>query len=291
MPFFASLARRCLIATAIVASTSAATATAAPWLIVERRFFPGTAASDARGQGVTTDGIHWFFSGTRSLETTDGEFRTLRINRHAIPARLWRPSRLSPIGLNHIGDIDQADGLLYVPLDSSHVDPAIGKAYAHPAVALYDARTLRYTGRAYPLRPPHGTNDIASWIAVDAAKGVAYGIAYHQATELAVYALSDFSFLRYIPLSRPIDQAQGGKVLDGWIYFATDNDDKAVLRANLTTGAVEELVSLRNAGGQEIEGLSFHTDANGAVSLNVLSREDDRPVSGNGGIALYRVQQ
>ncbi|WP_345876856.1 hypothetical protein [Sphingomonas sp. T9W2] len=286
----AFLVARCLIATATMAAASAATAPADPWRIVERRFFHGPAASDARGQGVTTDGVHWIFSGTRSLERVDSDFRTLRIDRSAIPARLWRPSRLSPIGLNHIGDIDYADGLLYVPLDSSHIDPTVGKAYAHPTVALYDARTFRYTGRAYPLRPPHGTDDIASWIAVDAANGVAYGIAYHQASELAVYSLLDFTFRRYLPLSRPIDRAQGGKVRDGWIYLATDGDDKTVLRANLTTGTVEKLASLKLAGDQEIEGLGFHADANGRLSLNVLSREDDRPGSGQGGIALYRLE-
>lgn len=283
-----SIARR-LFAIALIACTAAATTPPHPWQIVERRFFPGPAASDARGQGVTFDGDHWIFSGTRSLERTDAAFRTLRINRDAIPPRLWRPSPLSAIGLNHIGDIDHAAGLLYVPLDSSHLDPALGKPYAHPVVALYDARTLHYTGRAYPLRPPHGTDDIASWIAVDAPSGLAYGIAYRQATELAVYNMSDFSFRRYIPLSRPIDQAQGGKVHDGWIYFATDGDDKAVLRANLTTGVVETLASLQTTGDQEIEGLSFADSGAGSVSLNILSREDDQPGSGHGGIALYRL--
>lgn len=275
---------------ALIACSTAATTPTLPWRIVERRFFPGPAASDARGQGVTFDGDHWVFSGTRSLERADGDFRTLRINRHAIPPRLWRPSPLSPIGLNHIGDINHAAGLLYVPLDSSHVDPVLGRPYAHPAVALYDARTLRYTGRAYPLRPPHGTDDIASWIAVDAANGLAYGIAYHQATELVVYALPDFSFRRYIPLSRPVDQAQGGKVRDGWIYLATDSDDKAVLRASLTTGAVETLASLRTDKDQEIEGLSFGSTDRGRLSLHVLSREDDRAGSGHGGVALYRLE-
>ncbi|WP_242116410.1 hypothetical protein [Sphingomonas lacusdianchii] len=289
MHLSAPLVRRCLIATAILTAT-AATAPPDPWRIVERRFFPGPAVSDARGQGVTTDGVHWIFSGTRSLERVDGDFRTLRIDRSAIPARLWRPSRLSPIGLNHIGDIDYANGLLYVPLDSSHADAVVGKAYAHPVVALYDARTFRYTGRAYPLRPPHGTDDIASWIAVDPVNATAYGMTYHQASELAVYSLPDFAFRRYLPLSRPIDEAQGGKVRDGWIYLATDGDDKTVQRANLITGTVETLASLRNAGDQEIEGLSFHADANGKLSLNVLSREDDRPGSGQGGIALYRLE-
>lgn len=283
-----SFSRR-LFAMALIACTSATTPPHG-WQVVERRFFAGPAASNARGQGLTFDGVHWIFFGTRSLERADADFRTMRINRHAIPPQLWRPSPFSPIGLNHIGDIDHADGLLYVPLDSSHVDPALGKAYAHPVVALYDARTLRYTGRAYPLRPPHGTDDIASWIAVDMANGVAYGIAYHQATALAVYNLPNFTFRQYIPLSRPIDQAQGGKVHNGWIYFATDRHDKAVLRARLTTGAVETLANLQTAGDQEIEGLSFGCNPPGNMYLNILSREEDQPGSGRGGIALYRLE-
>lgn len=265
-------------------------AIAAPaWRVVDRLFFPGPLASDGRGQGMTSDGVHWILSGTRSLEITDARFHTLKRRRYAIPPALRHPSPLSPIGLNHIGDIDHADGRLYVPLDSSHVDPASGKAYTHPVVAIDDARTLRFTGRAFPLRPPHGSDDIASWIAVDAAKGVAYGIAYHRARELAVYDLTDFTFRRYIPLSRPVDQAQGGKVRDGWIHFATDCDTKAIVRADLSTGDVETIASLALPGDREIEGLSVQPSPTGAL-LHVLGREDDSPRGGTGGIALYRLE-
>ncbi|MBB4050296.1 hypothetical protein GGR45_003858 [Sphingomonas zeae] len=272
----------------IMAGTALAAPTPPEWPAVDRLFFPGATASETRGQGMTSDGTHWIFSGTRSLETADAGFHTLKRRRHAIPPSLGRPSALSPIGLNHIGDIDYADGRLYVPLDSSHVDPATGKAYSHPVVAIYDAHTLRYTGHAYPLRPPHGTDDIASWIAVDPAKGEAYGIAYHDARELAVYDGADFTFRRYIPLSRPVDQAQGGKVRDGWIYFATDGRGKAIQRANIATGAVQTVASLDTGGDREIEGLCFQFTPNGML-LHVLSREDERPGSGNGGIALYRL--
>lgn len=278
--------RALLLLASALAFPAAATPPADPeqWVVAERLFFPGDAASAARGQGMTTDGVSWYFSGTRSLEVADARFATRRLRRHAIVRKLWRPSPLSPIGLNHIGDIDTADGLLYIPLDSSHVDPGTGKSYAHPAVAIYRARDLHYTGRVYPLKPPRGTDDVASWVAVDAAAGRAYAMAYDHATALAEYDLRDFTFRRYIPLSRPVDQAQGGKILNGWIYFATDADDKALVRASLATGAVETVGALRSGGDQEIEGLSFRHTAAGPV-LYVLSREQRTPAGGGGGIA------
>ena len=42
-----------------------------PWIMVQRDFFPG--ADPARGQGVTTDGTNWYFSGTHSLEIADDD--------------------------------------------------------------------------------------------------------------------------------------------------------------------------------------------------------------------------
>ncbi len=56
------------------------------------------------------------------------------------------------------------------------------------------------------------------------------GMAYDNSTEIAVYNLSDGSFKQYIPLSRTIDQAQGGKILDGWMYFSTESDKIALSR-------------------------------------------------------------
>lgn len=257
-----------------------------PWIMVERNFWYD--ADPARGQGVTTDGTNWFFSGTHSLEITDENFNTIRIDPNAIASQLAIPSEFSSIGLNHIGDIDYANGLLYISLDSSNRDPGNGnQKYVNPVFAIYDAATLTYTGTAYRLDPPHGITDIASWVAVDAEKGLAYGIAYDNATELTVYNLADFSFKEYLPLSQIVDQAQGGKILDGWMYFATNNDDQLLMRANLATGEVETIGNLDINAPQEVEGLSIKWTKDG-WSMNVLNREESTPGSGEEGVGFYK---
>lgn len=282
-----STAKIQLMCLAIVTMTAPAAFAQEPWIMVERNFFAGSDADAARGQGVTTDGTRWYFSGTHSLEIADDAFNTIKIDKNAIASQLQIPSSLSRVGLNHIGDIDYANGLLYISLDSSNRDPVTGNKYSNPVFAIYDANTLTFTGQAYALNPPHGVHDIASWVAVDAKKGLAYGIAYDNATELTVYNLADFSFNKYIPLSAVVDQAQGGKILNGWMYFATDNDDKKLMRANLTTGEVETIGNLKLDAEQEVEGLSIRYTKDG-WSLNVLDREESVPGNGQEGVAFYK---
>ncbi|MBB5751806.1 autotransporter outer membrane beta-barrel domain-containing protein [Prosthecomicrobium pneumaticum] len=254
-----------------------------PWIMVEKTTFAD--ADQSRGQGVTTDGVNWYFSGTNSLERTDGSFNTGLIVNPAIPNVLAIPSALSDAGLNHIGDIDYADGYLYISLDSSQRDPVSNEKYENPVFAIYNASDLTYTGQAFALNPPHGVHDIASWVAVDVKNGLGYGMAYENATELTVYNLADWSFKEYIPLSQTIDQAQGGKLLDGWMYFATDNDEKLIYRANVKTGEVELLGNLKIDGEQEVEGLSFRQTADG-WTLNILNREENVD-TGNTDIGFY----
>ncbi|GAA2041295.1 hypothetical protein GCM10009839_49620 [Catenulispora yoronensis] len=263
------------------ASALSAVAVAAPgqadgiWKLVGKDVFVGD-AGNARNQGVTTDGSRWYFSGTNGLETTDLRYNTLTKSLPAIPPVLANPSPLASKGLNHIGDIDYAGGKLYISLDSSKRDPGTGNQYDTPVFAVYNSSDLGFTGQAAALAPPHGVQDIASWVAVDADKGLAYGMAYDNATELAVYNLRDWTFNHYVPLSQPIDQAQGGKVHDGWMYFASDNDAKTISRANLTTGQVQNLFQLKVPYDQEIEGLSFLQTADG-LTLNILNREQPDP--------------
>ncbi|MBN9058047.1 MAG: hypothetical protein J0H21_02450, partial [Rhizobiales bacterium] len=273
-----------LWSTALVATSLPALAVE-PWIMVERNFFLD--ADPARGQGVTSDGTYWYFSGTHSLEIADSNFNTVSINSDAIAASLKIPSEFSDAGLNHIGDIDYANGLLYISLDSSNRDPVTNLKYNNPVFAIYDATTLEYTGQAYVLNPPGGTVDIASWVAVDAKAGLAYGMAYDNATQIAVYNLSDFSFKEYIPLSQVVDQAQGGKILDGWMYFSSDDAEKTLSRANLKTGEVEVLGYLKLDAEQEVEGLSFKWTKDG-WSLNVLDREESSPGNGEEGVAFYK---
>ena len=259
-----------------------------PWIMVQRSFFTG--ADPARGQGVTTDGTNWYFSGTKSLEITDGAYNTILIDTNAILSQLGLANGYTDVTLNHVGDIDYANGKLYISLDSTQRDPITGDKYSNPVFAVYDAQTLTWTGEAYTVNPPHGIKDIASWVAVDAEAGLAYGMAYDNATELAVYNLADFSFKQYIPLSQVVDQAQGGKLLNGYMYFATDNDEKLLMRANLATGEVETIGNLKIDGEQEVEGLSIRWTKDG-WSMNVLNREESTPGSGEEGVGFYKYRR
>lgn len=261
----------CIVVSGALAMTSVPALAVEPWIMVEKTTFTGDAIS-SKQQGVTTDGTNWYFSGTNVLERTDKNYNPdLRVS-PAIPDVLKLPSQYSDIGLNHIGDIDYADGLLYISLDSSQRDPVTGGKYENPVFAVYRASDMSFTGQAFSLNPPHGIHDIASWVAVDAKNGLGYGMAYENATEIAVYNLSDWSFKEYIPLTQTIDQAQGGKLLDGWMYFSTDNDKKTICRANLKTGEVEVLGNLKIDREQEVEGLSFNQTKDG-WSMYILNRE------------------
>lgn len=220
-----------------------------------------------RTQGMTTDGTSWYFSWQYGLEKTGLSYNVVTKNSSYAPFSPGIPSSLIALGYDHIGDIDYAGGTIYASLDSST------SHYNTPAIALYNASDLSYTGTYYTFNPPHGTHDIASWFAVDATKGLGYGMAYNNATELAVYNLSDWSFVEYLPLSQTLDQVQGGKVFGDWIYMASDDSTKSVYRTSLLDGTVETLFSLKQGYEQEVEGLSVTPGVNGPV-VNVLVIND-----------------
>lgn len=261
----------CILVSGALAMTSMPAFAVEPWIMVEKTVFTGDATTSKK-QGVTTDGTNWYFSGTNILERTDGNYNRNLVASPGIPHVLEIPSQFSDAGLNHIGDIDYADGLLYISLDSSVADPVTGYRYNNPVFAIYNASDLSYTGKAFALNPPNGTIDIASWVAVDAKNGLGYGMAYNNATELAVYNLADWSFKEYIPLSQTVDAAQGGKLLDGWMYFSANDETNGIYRANLKTGEVEKLGNLQSPDGQETEGLAFKMTKDG-WKLHVLNRE------------------
>jgi hypothetical protein len=280
----AEAARAEAATTTTAAAPAAAPATAAAsevqtWQLIGKDVFTGDAAG-ARGQGVTTDGTHWYFSSSDGLEITDMEYNVLLDVNPAIPPVLANPSSLAYKGLNHIGDMDYANGNLYIALDSSVSDPGEPHEYEYeydtPVFAIYDAASLTFDGQADVLNPTNRQHDIASWVAVDARRGLAYGMTYVDGTQIAVYNLPDFSFNRYIQISQPINEAQGGKIHDGWIYFSCDDTAKTIARANLTTGEVQVLFYLLVPYAQEVEGLSFLETPEG-LTLNILNRETPDP--------------
>lgn len=262
-------------ARAQAASSAASAPQVETWQLIGKDVFTGDAVG-SRSQGVTTDGTHWYFSSSNGLEITDMQYNTILTASSAIPPELANPSSLAYKGLNHIGDMDVACGNLYIALDSSTPDPGSPDEYQYkydtPVFAIYNAADLTFTGQAAALNPPNREHDIASWVAVDARRSLAYGMTYVNATQIAVYNLPDFTFNTYIQISQPINEAQGGKVHDGWMYFSCDDTAKNILRANLTTGEVQVLFTLEVPYPQEVEGLSFLETPDG-LTLNILNRE------------------
>jgi hypothetical protein len=256
-----------LVAVAAALATTQAAHAADTWALQGAEVFKVPEAIYLT-QGMATDGSHWYFSWQYGLQKTDLSYNVEANNSSAIPFVSGIPASLAAQGYNHIGDIDVANGTVYASLDSST------SGYNTPAVALYRASDLGYTGTTYTLSAPNGTHDIASWIAVDAKAGIAYGMAYNHATEMAVYNLADFSFQRYIQLGSSLDQVQGGKIFGDWMYMASDDSSRSVYRANLLTGSVETLFSLKQPYAQEVEGLALTADANGNPLVNVLVIND-----------------
>lgn len=228
-------------------------------LVDEQRFYlqspPGSLTGAFRTQGITTDGHEWFFSWQYGLEIADSHFNSiLRNSSIQPPAHITPgiPPALLAQGLDHIGDIDYHDGIIYASLDATN-------GYTNGHVALYNASDLSYTGVSYPITgaPSNPHNDIASWVAVDGHHNRGYGKEWQLGNTINVYRLNDWSFYRVLTLDTALERIQGGKVYGEWLYMSSDNSTHSIYRANLHTGHVEELLRLPTPAGRlEVEGIA-----------------------------------
>jgi PEP-CTERM motif len=254
-------------------SLARADSTSQQWVKVGETDFPTT---DGRGQGVTNDGTSYYFSSTNGIQETDQNFNILAQNNNAIPASL------AALGDSHIGDIECYNGKLYLPVEDENI-------YKQPHIAVFDASTLSYTGTSYALNANLQTDGVP-WIGINTATGIAYTSKYDNATQLNVYDVNNnFQDIGAIQLSQPISAVQGAKVLDGYLYAATNNATDSVYKINLTTGQVADILDLNMIGtpdlagdiiaDQEQEGIDFLNTPNGP-EMQVLERfytPDTRP--------------
>lgn len=222
-----------------------------------------------RTQGMATDGDQWFFSWQFGLERADLNFNSLQRNSNfSMTGQLTPgiPAALLAKGLNHIGDFDYHQGKLYVPLDNTR------NGYTTPHVAVFNATDLSYTGQSYALAgtAANPNKDLASWVAVDAARGYGYAKEWAKGNTLNVYHLNDWSFSHTLTLDTPLDRIQGAKVVGDALYLASDNASKSIYRASLLDGKVDELFQLpKPAGDLEVEGIALRRAANGALDMYV----------------------
>jgi hypothetical protein len=246
---------------------------AAEWkLVEEKQFFlqdpPNSFTGLYRSQGIATDGRRWFFSWQYGLEIANSRFQSLQRNSSfQLPGTLVPgiPANLLAQGLNHIGDIDYHDGIIYAPLDTT-------SGYTNGHVALYNANDLSYTGIAYPLTgaPSNPKKDIASWVAVDAKRHRGYGKEWQNGNTINIYNLRTWQFEGTITMDMALESIQGAKVHGDWLYMSSDNTTQSVYRANLTNGHVEELLRLPTpAGDREVEGIALQEGPRGELDMYV----------------------
>lgn len=221
-----------------------------------------------RSQGLATDGRRWFFSWQYGLEIANDKFQSVKRNSSfSLPFNLSPgiPASLLAQGLDHIGDIDYDDGVIYASLDTT-------KGYTNGHVALYNASDLSFTGVAYALTgaPSNPKKDIASWVAVDRMRHRGYGKEWQSGNTINVYSLPDWKWTGVITMDTALDRIQGAKVHGNWLYMSSDNSTQSVYRANLRTGRVEELFQLpKPDGDREVEGIAIREGFGGSFDLYV----------------------
>ncbi len=248
-------------------------AAAEGWKLVdEKQFFlqnpPNSFTGLYRSQGMATDGHRWFFSWQYGLEIADNEFQSvLRNSSFQLPMNLVPgiPANLLAQGLNHIGDIDYLNGVIYASLDTTN-------GYTDGHVALYNASNLSYTGISYALTgaPSNPKKDIASWVAVDAKRNHGYGKEWQSGNTINVYSLQDWHFLGTITMDMALENIQGAKVHGDWLYMSSNNTTQSVYRVNLENGHVEELFRLPTpAGDREVEGIALREGPGGELNIYV----------------------
>lgn len=209
--------------------------------------FSGTTAL-VRSQGVATDGTSWFFSWTKGLERDDLDFNAQESNLFAIPAEQ------AALGDDHIGDIDYANGTLWVPLED-------GGPYDYPFLAAYDPVSLTATS-VYPLSNTLLTEGVP-WVAADGPRARLYVAEWDPTPQILVYDMATVTFQKAIDLSVPVGRIQGGKVFEGSLYLSSDNANMDLYKVNLETGTVIPLFTISQ--GNENEGLAFLELADGSV--------------------------
>ncbi|MBK5231517.1 MAG: hypothetical protein JJE13_00850 [Thermoleophilia bacterium] len=90
------------------------------------------------------------------------------------------PFDLLQIGLSHIGDIDFYNGLIYAPIEGK-------PSYEHSTIVAYDPDTLQPAGPRFELDRDY-LPDGVPWIAIDAARQVAYTSPWNNVGVLNVHS-------------------------------------------------------------------------------------------------------
>lgn len=210
-----------------------------------------------RSQGITTDGKYYYFSSKWGLTKSELDGKTrVKSNPLAIPKKLK-----DEYGLAHIGGISysKADNCIYAGLEDS-------KVWEYPVVAVYDADTLKFTGRYYILDKALHTRGLP-WVAVDNDRGLLITLDHSKkANELIFYDIADnMKYVGSVKLSETVRSIQGAEMYKGMLYAATNDDTQAVYKIDPKSGEVSKYFDRNLTKGSEGEGITVLETADGAV--------------------------
>lgn len=210
-----------------------------------------------RSQGITTDGKYYYFSSKWGLTKSELDGKTrVKSNPLAIPKKLK-----DEYGLAHIGGISysKADNCIYAGLEDS-------KVWEYPIVAVYDADTLKFTGRYYILDKALHTRGLP-WVAVDNDRGLLITLDHSKkANELIFYDIADnMKYVGSVKLSETVRSIQGAEMYGGMLYAATNDDTQAVYKIDPKSGEVSKYFDRNLTKGSEGEGITVLETADGAV--------------------------
>jgi hypothetical protein len=178
-----------------------------------------------RGLARTSDG--WVVSGASVLARLDDRLQTTQRVDDVIPSA-WAKR-----GFDQIGDVDVAGDTLYVPFERP--DERQDGAGGEQAMARYDANTLRFVDATVVEQ------DENAFVAVDGASGIAYSMDRADGDQLLRYDVrAGWRRLAPLQLDRTVNAVRGGAVARDAIWLASD-DDNALFRVDIDSGAVEEL--------------------------------------------------
>jgi hypothetical protein len=252
-----------------------------------------------RSQGVTSDGHGWIFSWQGGISRTDDAYRVRAVNTY--PLELIRPSinadRTNHLGPTHVGDVDVWDGKLYAPEEDGGQDLGViavnDPEFQTPTIALYDAKTLLYTGVSYPV-PLSVNADGVPWVAVNGPAGEIYTAEWRNPNDRINVFDMQMNFKRFINLQYPaslgagfrLNRIQGAKLFGGALYAAVDDDRKSVFKIDIATGAVSKQFSLDPPFPSEMEGLAIRKTKDGALLHILLVVHKELPFVGEEPIAI-----
>lgn len=210
-----------------------------------------------RSQGITTDSKYYYFSSKWGLTKSELDGKTrVKSNPLAIPRELK-----DEYGLAHIGGISysKADNCIYAGLEDS-------KVWEYPVVAVYDADTLKFTGRYYILDKALHTRGLP-WVAVDNNRGLLITLDHSKkANELIFYDIADnMKYVGSVKLSETVRSIQGAEMYGGMLYAATNDDTQAVYKIDPKSGEVSKYFDRNLTKGSEGEGITVLETADGAV--------------------------